>query len=117
MQFLTANLNWVTLPCGFASPRWPQSFVPNWVVEALKLPIVSIPPEDVRTYLTPRGRIRSTRFAVLYVRAVHLNTNFMLVPLPILESETHGNLGVSMIIGRGLLDSYLNCGAGVPYLF
>ncbi|KAK3303539.1 uncharacterized protein B0T15DRAFT_278373 [Chaetomium strumarium] len=102
VEFLTGDGNFVTLPGCLTSPLWTLSCIPARVAETLRCPIHFFPGDHVQYYATPRGRIPMIRYAAVWFRlvgGVNSNENFSLMEFPVLETETHGNLGVSLIIG------------------
>lgn len=101
VTFLTLSGYFVTYPKALMSRRWPSSFVAAGVAEVAGLQISHLPePFAIRA---PRS-VRSTRAAMLWFELE--GAPMACVEAMVLETETHGYLGVNLILGRPFIDRY-----------
>ncbi|KAK3682565.1 hypothetical protein B0T22DRAFT_288369 [Podospora appendiculata] len=103
VTLLTADGDWVTLPSALISPHYPQCFMPVRTAELLGHRPRDLMGANVETFVTPRGRIQSTRAVVLWFELQQLQLPQSLVPMPVLDGD---DPGVSIILGRPFIEWY-----------
>ncbi|KAK3332020.1 hypothetical protein B0T19DRAFT_92500 [Cercophora scortea] len=103
VNLLTAEGVWVTLPGALISPHYPQCFMPARTAELLGHHPRNLTGANVETFVTPRGRIQSTRAVVLWFELQQLQLPRSLVPMPVLDGD---DPGVSIILGRPFIEWY-----------
>jgi hypothetical protein len=98
-----ASGNPVRYPNALVTQDWPHAAIPGLFSDSLGYPRINLPPSRIRTFRTPRGRIRSTQAAVVSFRLDNRPDEDIMVMLPILEDQPYGHFNVSLIVGRSLL--------------
>ena len=103
VTFLTPSGNLARFPNALVSQDWPHAAIPGGLSDSLGYGRLSLPPSRIRTFITPRGRIRSTQAAVVSFQLDSRPNQLIQVMLPILEDQPYRHFNVSLIVGRSLL--------------
>jgi hypothetical protein len=114
IPFLTPEGNWVTFQA-LLSRRYPQSFIPGQTADGIGHTIQDLEQAEIKTYLTPLGRIRSTQATLLaFELELAPGSNFLVRTLVLEDIERFRHLGVGIILGRPFIDSFWGLGEWPP---
>ena len=114
ITFMTTDGNWFTLPALF-SRRYRNTFIPSQTADGIGHTIQELKQAEIKTYLTPLGRIRSTQ-AILLAFELELapGSNFLVKTLVLEDIERFRHLRVGIILGRPFIDSVWGPGEWPP---
>ncbi|KAK3384261.1 hypothetical protein B0T24DRAFT_77500 [Lasiosphaeria ovina] len=105
IEIMTPGGDFVKLPNTIISPRFPRLFIPARTAEVLGWHPYELSGDDIQTFVTPLGRIRTTRAVFLYFTVPQLQVPLKLCRIPILDDDDV-SLGVPLILGKPFIDFF-----------